>query len=78
MKPCGTWTFRAIWQFLRESVGLLSLPAWARYSLYVTVNAVLSGATATAALPGRQPEPLTVATLIVILPSGGASPIRDA
>ncbi|BCK68337.1 hypothetical protein Srufu_022900 [Streptomyces libani subsp. rufus] len=76
VKPCGTCTFSAIWQFLRESVGLLPLPAWARYSLYVTVKAVLSGAMATAALPGLHPEPLTVATVMVILPVGGSSPNR--
>ena len=37
------------------------------------MNAVLSGETATAAVPAGQPEPLTVATLITILSGGTVS-----
>ncbi|GAA3029261.1 hypothetical protein GCM10020000_02270 [Streptomyces olivoverticillatus] len=45
--------------------------------LYETVKAVLSGATATAAVPAGQPDPLTATTSITTL-SGGGPPFAAA
>ncbi|GGR08147.1 hypothetical protein GCM10010219_10530 [Streptomyces netropsis] len=42
------------------------------------MNAVLSGETATAAVPAGQPEPLTVAISITILSGGAGKPAADA
>lgn len=42
------------------------------------MNAVLSGETATAAVPAGQPEPFTVATSMTILSGGGLSNTPEA
>src|SRR5262249_45080419 len=57
----------------RKSVGPAPTPTWARYTLYVTVKAVLSGETATAAVPAGHPEPLTVTMSMMIRSGGGLS-----
>src|SRR5690349_15592168 len=73
VKPCGTCTRTFSWQFFRKSVGCAPTPTCAMYWLYETVKAVLSGATATAAVPVGQPEPLTVTTSMTMWSFGGCT-----